>query len=54
MFVLFSHAKGRQNPKSKGSAKRCLYFLGLENGRTKRKFLKVLQSNTFKNFLGLG
>ncbi|GBO55937.1 hypothetical protein APA_4143 [Pseudanabaena sp. lw0831] len=42
MFVLFSHAKGRQNPKSKSGAKRRFYFLGLESERTKRNFLKVL------------
>jgi hypothetical protein len=54
MFVLFSHAKARQNPKSKGGTKRRLYFLGLEDERTKINFLKVLQSNTFKKFIGLG
>ncbi len=53
MFVLFSHAKARQNPKSKGGTSRRLYFLGLENERTKRNFVKVLQSNTFAKFLGL-
>jgi hypothetical protein len=54
MFVLFSHAKARQNPKSKGGALCRLYFLGLESEQTKRKLLKVSLSGTFNNFLGLG
>jgi hypothetical protein len=53
MFVLFSHAKARQNPKSKGGKKRRLYFLSLESEQAKRKLLKVSLSNTFNNFLGL-
>jgi hypothetical protein len=52
MFVLFSHAKARQKPKSKGGASRRLYFLVFESEITKRNFLKMLQSNAFKKFLG--
>jgi hypothetical protein len=40
--------------KMKGGTKRRLYFLGLEDERTKINFLKVLQSNTFKILLASG
>jgi hypothetical protein len=53
--VLFSHAKGRQNLKSKGGAMRRLYFLGLNsNGFNsailiiKIVFLKARRWRAFK------